>query len=142
MSSTLLDSKPFKSKELCLKLRFLSKFSNKNPYLKRSVVRMNSKSMYKDYTEIGIRNFIRGYLAKEPLFGFKGTEFKRYRDLIEFIYGFNPTKPIKVSSQTISKLKHRKMLIRPVPKTRENKSLADYIKSKFPYFDVSTFLKN
>lgn len=141
MSNTMFDSKPFHTKAECLKHRFLSKFSNKKPYLLRSALRQNSKSKYKDYIEIGVRNFIRGYLAKEPLFGLKGTEFNRYKDIIEFIYGFRPAKPIVVSSQTISKLKHRKMLIRPVPNTRENKALANFIKSKISYFDISTFLK-
>ena len=43
---------------------------------------------YKSYLEVGVRNFIKGYLAEFPCFGLKGSEFKRYNDLISFIYGF------------------------------------------------------
>ena len=141
MSSTLVDSKPYKTKDECRRQRFISKFPNINPYLKTTPTRKNSKSIYRDYLEIGYRNFIKGYLADEPLFGFKGDEFKRYKHLISFIQGFNLSKELKISFQSISQLKLRKAILRPVPNTRENIAFAAYIKSKIPYFDVMKFLK-
>lgn len=141
MSLTLLDSKPFVTKEECIKLRFLSKFPLKNPYMQRSPVKKVSSTLYRNYLEIGVRNFIKGYLATEPQFGLAGTEFKWYNDLITFIYGFNQTKIIKISKQSVSKLKTRKSMIRPVPNTRENIAFAAYVKSHLPNFDVQSFLK-
>ena len=141
MSSNLLDSKPYQNKDECLRQRFISKYPNINPYLKTTPIRKNSKSGYRDYIEIGYRNLIKGYLADEPLFGLKGNEFKRYKHLISFIQGFNLSKELKISFPSISQLKSRKAILRPVPNTRENIAFATYIKSKIPYFDVTTFLK-
>ena len=142
MSKLLLDSKPFQTKEECTHARFLSKFSATNPYLKRSVVKISSKSLYRNFLEIGVRNFVKGYLAKEPLFGLRGTEFRRYKDLIGFIYGFDQAKTINLSKQTVSNLKRRRLFLRPVPNTKVNVEFIAYIKSKIPYFEESLFLKS
>jgi len=90
---------------------------------------------------LGVINFIKGYLAKVPCFGLKGTEFKRVNDLISFIYGFESAKELKLTNTSISNLKHRKIIFRPVPKTFENIAFTNYVKSKLPYFDESSFLK-
>jgi len=141
MSGQLFDSKPFTNVIECSQQRFQSKFAFTIPYLKSTPVRRNTRTSYKNYLEIGVRNLIKGYFAIEPCFGFKGTEFKRYNDIISFIFGFDQSKDIQISKQSISNLKNRQIIIRPVPKTRENIEFATYIKSKFPHFDVSSFLK-
>lgn len=45
-------------------------------------------SVYKSFLEIGVRNFIKAYVAKESFLGLKGDEFKSYRELRTFIYYF------------------------------------------------------
>ena len=100
-----------------------------------------SGKRYKNYLEVGVINFIKGYLAKVPCLGLKGTEFKRVNDLISFIYGFEYAKELKLTNTSISNLKHRIITFRPVPKTVENIAFTNYVKSKLPYFDESSFLK-
>jgi len=142
MSNCLLDSKPLKTKEECLHFRFLSKFSFLKPFLRNSPNNLITISKYRSYLEVGVRNFIKGYLAKEPCFGLKGTEFKTYGEIIHFICGFTHAKCIKISRQSISQLKQRRLILRPVPKTEENKMFALYIATLIPYFDVNSFLKD
>jgi hypothetical protein len=141
MSNNLFDSKPLVSTLVCSQLRFLSKLAFKLPYLKSTPVRSSSKSVYKSYLEVGVRNFIKGYLSEEPCFGLKGSEFKRYNDLMSFIYGFDQAKDIKLSKQSVSNLKRRKLIFRPVPRTKENLEFMEYVVSKLPYFDKDSFLK-
>jgi hypothetical protein len=141
MSNNLFDSKPFLNVLDCSRQRFISRFAFKKPYLKTTPVRAQTRSVYRSFLEVGVRNFIKGYFAGEPLFGLRGNEFKRYKDLINFIYGFDQSKVIKVSKQSISNLKNRKIIIRPVPKTVENVEFTNYIESKIPYFDSNAFLK-
>jgi hypothetical protein len=141
MSNNLFDSKPLESILVCSKLRFLSKLAFKIPYLKSSPTRGSSKTAYKTFLEVGIRNFIKGYFSLLPCFGLKGTEFKRYQDLIDFIYGFYQAKDVKLSKQSISQLKRRRLILRPVPKTKENLEFVEYVVSKLPYFDKTLFLK-
>ena len=140
MSNRLFDSKPLLNKEECSKYRFLSKFGYKKSYLK-SAPTLKNLSKYRSYIEVGVRNFIKGYLAKEPCFGLKGTEFLSYNDLIQFIHGFDHSKNVKLSRQSVSQLKHKKLVLRPVPKTPENVAFVDYLASKIPVFDKQSFLK-
>lgn len=141
MSQHLFDSKPFATVEECSKQRFISKFDFRLPYLVTSPVRANTRKSYKNFLEVGVRNFIKGYLGQTPCFGLRGDEFNRYNDLMNFIYGFDQAKDIKLSKQALSNLKHRKIIIRPVPNTRENVAFVKYIKETIPYFDGVSFLK-
>jgi hypothetical protein len=141
MSQNFLDSKPFQSILECYRQRFISRFAFKTPFLKVNPIRSQTRSVYRSYIEIGVRNFIKGYLATQPCFGLKGDEFKSYRELIDFIYGFTQTKSIKLSRQSITNLKQRKTILRPVPKTRENLALVEYFRTKLPHFDEKSFLK-
>jgi hypothetical protein len=113
LSNCLLDSKPLLNFVQAKKRRFLSKFPFTFSYNRQSSSMVGSK--YKSYIEIGIRNFIKGYVAKERYFGLRGDEFKTYRELKAFIYDFESTKAvklsnIKISEQSISNLKHRRLI--------------------------------
>ena len=141
MSINLFDSKPFLNIHECAQLRFISKFAFKTPYLKSTPVRSKFRKVYRSFLEIAVRNFLKGYVAEKPLFGLLGNEFKCYKDLISFIYGYNQSSEVKVSKQSISNLKHRRIIIRPVPNTRENIEFTRYIKNNLPYFDDVSFLK-
>jgi len=79
------------------------------------------------YLEIAVKNFIKGYLNKEPLFGLKGNEFLNYKELLEFIHGYEPAKNIHFSTQSISNFKHRKMVLKPVVKKEETSGFTDYV---------------
>ena len=140
LSQELFDSKPLASKKECLNARFLSKLTYTLPFNKHLSKR--KRSIYKSYLEVAVRNFLKGYLSKKPCFGLRGTEFKRVKDLIAFIYGFRPTKELKLSVKAISNLKHRKIIFRPVPKTSENVAFCYYVKGELPHFEIGSFLKS
>lgn len=142
MSNQIVDSQALTDVSECLKRRFMSKYAFQTPYLKNQSSRVVVKSVYRNFIEIGVRNFIKGYLADDPLFGLKGIEFNNYESIILFIKGFDLTKSVKISKSSISQLKSRPVIFKPVPRTIENINFAEYIKGKFPYFDISNFLKN
>jgi hypothetical protein len=141
LSNILLDSKPVKDKDVSLHFRFVSKFCQKKSYLKSVNLTKSFKTRYKSYLEIAIRNFIKGYLAKEPYFGLRGSEFLTYGEIIHFIYGFDQAKSIKLTRSSISHLKQRKLILRPVPKTLENLKFTEYLMSNLPHFNKVSFLK-
>lgn len=141
MSNEIFDSMPLNTIDECSRIRFISKLPYKKPYLKNAPVKKEIRSVYRTYLEVGVRNLIKGYLAKEPFFGLKGTEFTGYKDLISFIQGFDLFGEIKISKSSISHLKHRRLILRPVPVTTRNLEFVSYIKTRIPYFDSESFLK-
>lgn len=140
MSDKLCDSTPLNNKLECLKLRFLSRLPFTLPYNHSTSKPKNAK--YKSYLGVAVRNFLKGYLSKEPCFGLRGDEFKSYKDLISFIYGNTSTNEIKLSKPSLSNLKHRKIIFKPVLKTKETLNFARYVKEKLPHFDVDLFLRS
>ena len=139
MSKILLDSKPLVDCNECKTLRFISKFPITLPYNKQNTNR--SKSIYKTKLEVGVRCFIKAYYSTNETFGLRRDEFKRMRDLITFIYGHKPTKGVKISMSSISNLKNRKLVWKPVPNTDENLAFAEYIHHHLPHFQKDKFLK-
>ena len=140
LSKVLLDSEPLKDKNHCKTLRFLSKFPITLPYNKQSANK--SRTKYKSNLDVGIRNFIKAYYSTTKNFGLKGNEFRYIKDLITFIYGHKPTNVKNISISSISHLKNRKMVWKPVPNTKENLEFVKYIKEKYPYFESERFLKS
>lgn len=138
LSSHLLDSLPLQTVKDCKRIRFLSKITINKPYTKTTTRR--GGSVYKTYLEVGVRNFIKGYLSKEPCFCLTGSEFPSIKALISFIFGFMPTKGLKISKTSVSNLKLRRIILRPVPNTKENKAFAQYVKYHIPHFDMTSFL--
>lgn len=142
MSNRLFDSNPHENIISCSKARYLSKFSINLPYLKSTAVKSHTKALYKTALEVGVRSFIKGYLAETPCFGLTGKEFNGYSEIINFISEFDKAKVVKLSRQSISNLKARQAIIRSVPRTRETKAFAAYIKRQLPHFCVGLFLKD
>jgi hypothetical protein len=140
LSSILLDSKPLKNINHCKTQRFLSKFPITNPFNKTNSARTGST--YKSSLEIGVRCFIKAFYSSNEKFGLTGQEFRYNREIIDFIKGIKSTKSIKISSDSISKLKNRRMIMKPVPRTRENIEFVRYVKERFPYFRDEMFLKS
>jgi hypothetical protein len=147
LSDKLLDSKPLISKGHALEVRFLSKFPFMLSFNKQDSSRV--KTAYINFLEVGVRNFIKGFVSKTPYFWLRGTEFKYSHEIISFIsefdsskeFNFNGKNKIKISRQSISNLKNRKLIWRPVPWTPETETFANYIKSKIPHFNKDEFLR-
>ena len=141
LSNKLLDSKPLQNSNACKTMRFLSKLPHSKPYNK--ITSGRSGNTYKSFIEVGVRSFIKGYFSSDPCFGFglKGTEFASVNPLISFIKDFDLTKDLKISNSSISRLKNRRSIQKPVPCTKENKAFAEYIKEHIPHFDITSFLK-
>ena len=140
LSSTFLDSKPLLDKNHCKSLRFLSKFPFTLPFNKNNTNRGQTK--YKTQKEIAIRNFIKAYHSSNNKFGLNGNEFKFLYNLINFINGITSTKGIRLTPNSISKLKNRPMTWKPVPPTEENILFVQKIKEAFPNFKDKLFLKS
>jgi hypothetical protein len=140
LSNKLLDSKPLLDMDHCKTLRFLSKFPFSLPYNKNNTNR--GQTRYKTHIEIAVRNFIKAYYSTNNKFGLLGNEFKFTTDLITFINGITSTKELRLSVYSISKLKNRRMIFRPVPPTNENIRFCKMVKMKYPQFRDDLFLKN
>jgi hypothetical protein len=142
LSNVLLDSNPVLNVTQAKKQRFLSKFPFNRAYNKLDSRRV--ASVYKSFLEIGVRNFIKACVAKEYYFGLKGDEFNCYNDLIAFINDFKSTRArdltLRLTKQSISNLKHRKLIWRSTPRTPENVAFSEYILTRIPHFKVNEFL--
>src|SRR5258705_12253398 len=139
-SNILFDSMPLNSVLDCSRLRFISYIHRNSIYNKNT-----SKSRgnaYKRSLEIAVKNFIKGYLSKDPLFGLKGNEFKNYKEILEFIHGYEPAKNIHLSSQSLSNLKHRKMILKPVVRKEETLGFINYVQTKIETFNEKDFFKD
>ena len=134
----LLDSKPLKNSVSCFNLRKIASKLRVFDYNQRTSVKTDTK--YKNYSDIAIRNFIKGIYSKPPIYSGIADSFKDYSSLIAFIKVFD-TK-FKISKQSISNLKNRKIIHKQVPRTDETISFVNYIKMKFPDFNESLFYKN
>jgi len=134
----LLDSKPLKNSVSCFNLRKIASKIRVSDYNQRTSVKIDTK--YKNYSDIAIRNFIKDIYSKPPIYSGIAESFKDYSSLIAFIKGFD-TK-FKISKQSISNMKNRKIIHKQVPRTNETISFVNYIKMKFPDFNESLFYKN
>jgi len=139
-SNILLDSNPLNSVEDCSNLRFLSKFQRDKIYNKHTNKKSGNK--YKNTLEIAIRNFIKAYFSKIPEFGLRGDEFLSYKELKDFIISYEPAKNFHLTRQSISNLKQRKIIFKPVPLTQETLDFITYVKSKITYFNDKDFFKS
>jgi len=134
----LLDSKPLKNSVSCFNLRKIASKIRVSDYNQRTSVKIDTK--YKNYSDIAIQNFIKGIYSKPPIYSGIAESFKDYSSLIAFIKGFD-TK-FKISKQSISNMKNRKIIHKQVPRTNETISFINYIKMKFSDFNESLFYKN
>jgi hypothetical protein len=137
LSVKLLDSKPLNTVEQGVNSRYLSKMQWTNLYNKNTT--MKKGSVYKNQLDIAVRNFIKGYFSPTPLFSLKGTEFKNHKELLQFIQNFPDASSLKISVNSISKLKNRKLFLRPVPKSLEVLEFVKYINSILPHFNPKDF---
>lgn len=133
---TLRDSKPVENAKVCAELRSLGNILNSRF---DKATHTLSGSLYKNMVDMAVRNFIRLYLADTPGYGLVKGTFKGYADIVKFVKGFD--KSMRISKQSISNLKHRKLILQLVPNVRETREFVDYVKKVFPDFEVEKFLK-
>lgn len=138
-SNMLLDSEPLENTSHCKAKRFVSKFAITVPYNKNNSNK--NTTTYKSNLEVGVRNFIKAFYSKTYTFGLSGSEFSNSKDIITFISGFKPTKDLKISVSSISKLKNRRLIWRPVPHTMENVEFCAYVKQHLPKFRDDLFMR-
>ena len=134
----LLDSKPVTDADMCRNLRFISNKPFHTEY--NQSTSKTFKNAYKNYNDLGIRNFIKFLLSTPPKLPAIALELNTYEKIIDFIHGYDPK--FRVSKSSLSNLKHRKMIFNQVPRTTETIKFCDYVKSRFPKFDESVFFKS
>ena len=135
LSKTLLDSLPVEDKEFCSNLRRVSKL-HKNKIYNRETSQL-SGNIYKNYTDLAVRNFVKGLVSEPKMFNLD-DRLKTYADIIDFIKGYKDNK--RITKQSISNLKNRKLIFKSVPRTPETLDFVEYVKKTFENFDVDSFL--
>jgi hypothetical protein len=110
---------------------------NTNDY-NRILSKPGGKS-YKNNLEIGVRSFIKGILGE--LYGLKKSDFCNYQQIIDFIKEYEPANNLKLSKQSISNLRNRRMILKNVPRVPEVEGFALYVRTKMPHFDFDSFFK-
>jgi hypothetical protein len=98
---------------------------------------------YKSYIETSVRGFIKACFSENGLnrYGIPNGMFNTYKDLIEFIYNYEPAREVKLTPSSISRLKNRNSISRAVPRTVENESFIDYVKQHIKSFDSDRFFR-
>lgn len=135
----LLNSKPWECVENCGDVRGLLSIVNTKDYSK--ILSKPGSQSYKRYIEVGVRSFIKGYLCEPPLYGLKKSDFDCYQDIIDFVKGYEPAQCVKLSRQSISNLRNRRMIVKNVPRIKDIELFVDYVKTKINHFDPDLFFK-
>lgn len=136
VSDKMLVSIPVPDKDLCSDLRFLFKYDRQSIYNKHTSTLSGNK--YKNYTDIAIRNFLKGLLSNPQQYNLK-TKVEKYSELIDFIKNYDSN--VKISKQSLSNLKNRPISFKPVPYNNETLKFVKYIKTKYKEFDEKEFFK-
>jgi len=104
--------------------------------LKGACLSKDLKVANKDYTDLAIRNFIKGLLSIPTKYNLV-NDFKSYSEIIDFIKNYK--RNIRISKTSLSNLKNRKMVIKAVPRTNETERFTEYVKTRYKNFDDKTF---
>ena len=131
----LYDSMPLKDSTICRNLRYISNKPRLKEYNQKTSTTV--KNTYRNYNELGVRNFIKGLISNPPIFSDIAIELNTYEKIIDFVRGYDPK--FKVSKSSISNLKNRKMILKQVPRTIETLNFVNFVKTRFPGFDESKF---
>lgn len=134
-SGTLLDSKPVKNVGESENLRYLMRLSRNSLYNKGTSGQ--SRNKYKSGKELIVRSFLKALLHEPPKYNLY-NDFKTYSEIITYLQEYDES--IKLTKQGLSHLKNRKMIFRVVPRTDESVRFTEFIKHKYPDFDVDAFL--
>jgi hypothetical protein len=139
-SNILLDSMPVETKDLCGLYRFYSNISKQSIYQKNTS-RAGSKTVYKSYLDIAIRNFLKGLLNN--LYNLDCKVFNNYKEIISYIYVYvkDYEKDYRLTTNSLAQLKRRGVTIKNVIRTKETEDFVKYVKIKFPLFEDDSFFK-
>lgn len=138
-NETLWDSQPLKNVREAKKLRDILKITGEKVY--NQTISQSGGKTFKTALDSAVRTFIKGLLAEKALYGLEKhrEDFKDYKSIINFIKSCPITQGVRISVSSISHLKNRKLIIKPIVKTEEIKVFVDYIKSKLEFFDEKAF---
>lgn len=137
----LLDSLPWYSVNEYAKIRVL-KETITTPVFTGGFTNQPRKS-YKSYIETSVRSFIKACFSEidKNRYGIPKGMFCSYKELIEFIYNYEPAREVKLTPSSISHLKNRNSIARAVPRTVENESFIEYVKQHIKSFDNDRFFR-
>lgn len=130
-SNIIFDSNPVQDIIKVKYLRGMSKI-NLNPKYDLRLGKTTASNKYHDYTDLAIRNFIKGVLNGD--YG-KNIKFDNYDSMVKFIKGYKPG--FRISKSSISNLKHRPIIFKSIPLTEEVINFRDYVRKSYPYFDIN-----
>lgn len=104
----------------------------------RSLSQLHRKqnNKYKDYTDLAIRNFIKGLFSTPPKYNLI-NDFKNYSEIVDFIKDYK--RNARISRHSVYKLKSRRIVIKPVPRTKETELFIEYVKTRYKNFDDNSF---
>lgn len=139
-ANSLLDSSPWNKIKDYQRIRLLRETVNVPIFTGFSTQPCKN---YKSYIETGVRAFIKACLSKSDSvrYGIPVDLFDSYNSLIEFIYGYEEARIVKLTPSSISNLKDRKTIARAVPRTRETELFIEYIKTKINTFNSDLFFR-
>lgn len=145
-SETFKDSLPWKNVQEYERIRSLKSLVNTPKFdavLNYKGYDQQPSKSYKSYIETGVRGFIKACLSENELkrYGIPIGFFKNYKSIIDFIYGHEPSREVKLSVNNISKLKGRVTISRAVPRTIENESFVEYVKTHINTFNTDRFFR-
>jgi hypothetical protein len=129
-SNIIFDSKPVYNIKTVKYLRGMSKINLISKYDQR-LGKTAISNKYYDYTDLAIRNFIKGVLNGD--YG-ENIKFDNYEAMIKFIKGYKPG--FRISKSSISNLKNRPIIFKSIPLTEDVIKFRDYVRKFYPYFDI------
>lgn len=142
LSSTMYDTVPWFTINDYRKIRVLKDTVNTPVFVKGAYTTGGVSKAYKSTIETSIRAFIKAAFSDSERFGIPVNEFKTYKNIIDFIHGYDLAKGVKLTKTGISNLKCRKTISRTVPRTKETEGFVEYVKEHIKEFDSDRFFKN
>jgi len=112
------------------------KYSRSLSILHRKQNSVSIDNRYKDYTDLAIRNFIKGLFSTPTKYNLT-NDFKNYSEIVDFIKDYK--RDARVSRHSLYKLKVRRIIIKHVPRTKETERFVEYIKTRYKNFDDNAF---
>lgn len=139
VENQFLDSKPWPTVEEYRYIRCMKNLVSKPVFHKNYICK--SINSYTEHLETSVRGFISASVSDVRRFGVPVDQFKSYKEIIEFVYGYEPARSINITPSMISHLKHRKTIPRSVPRTRENELFIEYVSNRIPTFEIENFFR-
>lgn len=130
---------PFVNKDECINYRSISKRNRLKDYnsLTSHVSPLLKISTGRKHTSLAVVHFVKMLLSDKPQFSGMMGVFTNYNDIVNYIHAFDNS--VKISKQSISNLRNRKIIQKQIPKNEDTLRFVEYIKIKFPDFREEFF---